>query len=256
MITPFYDPFFEFPTPVIEWVDPATLLPHEYTSPTHLEALIEHLITLPPDSPLPIPVATASTPRIILDGHHRVAASLFYNLTKIPIWTINDAEEETNWEGSLIKVYSRIDGSRMKLKDVVQHAREGFVGYGVKGTRHVALVSSEGKEIELEKVTPRVLWGVWASGGRPCGVKWRDWEGRLRGFFEERMKEREEKEKVDVDVGKKGEEVVTVNGPLVSGGGVEGVVDSGNCSNGTCCDSVSSRRSSSGSNMYITSSLS
>ncbi|KAJ3158089.1 hypothetical protein HK101_001398 [Irineochytrium annulatum] len=169
------DPFFDFPIPEIRWIDPTTLVPHEHTSAPHLQNLLHHLHTLSPDSPLPIPVCTSSEPRIILDGHHRVAASLSLGLTRIPVWVVDDAEEDRDWDGALIKVYAARDGSRMRLREVVEGARAGRVDWGIKGTRHVAVVSSDGKEVTLERVTPRVLWGVWAAGGRPCGRYWTDW---------------------------------------------------------------------------------
>ncbi|KAI8843037.1 hypothetical protein BC829DRAFT_297363 [Chytridium lagenaria] len=173
------DPFFEFPTPRIRWIDPRSLVPHEHTSAPHLAALIDHLYTIPSNAPLPIPVCTQSEPRIILDGHHRVAASIALGLTRIPVWVVDDDEENRDWDNALIKVYARSDGSRMKLAEVVDGARGGRVEWGIKGTRHVAVVSSDGKEVTLERVTPRVLWGVWASGGRPCGRYWSDWDQRL-----------------------------------------------------------------------------
>ncbi|KAJ3209555.1 hypothetical protein HDU67_006116 [Dinochytrium kinnereticum] len=173
------DPFFEFPTPKIRWIDPRTLVPHEHTSAAHLAALLTHLYTLPPTSPLPIPVCTQSEPPIILDGHHRVASSIALGLTRIPVWVVDDDEENRDWDNALIKVYARSDGSRMRLAEVVEGARGGRVEWGIKGTRHVAVVSSDGKEVTLERVTPRVLWGVWASGGRPCGRFWRDWDKRF-----------------------------------------------------------------------------
>ncbi|KAJ3410321.1 hypothetical protein HDV05_003901 [Chytridiales sp. JEL 0842] len=82
----------------------------------------------------------------------------------------------------------------MRLADVVQGARTGKAGWGIKGTRHVALVSSEGKEIELEKVTPRMEWGVWAAGGMPCSRTWKTWPEVLKKRFEE-LKESQEKER-------------------------------------------------------------
>jgi hypothetical protein len=116
-------------------------------------------------------------------------------LTRIPVWIVDDDEETHNWEGALIKVYSRTDGQRMRLADVVEGARKGTAGWGIKGTRHVALVSSEGKEIELEKVTPRMEWGVWAAGGKPCSRNWKVWPETLRLRFEE-LKVEQEKERL------------------------------------------------------------
>ncbi|KAJ3118605.1 hypothetical protein HDU96_000066 [Phlyctochytrium bullatum] len=173
------DPFFEFPTPKIRWIDPRTLVPHENTSQSHLLALINHLYTLNPSAPLPIPVCTESEPRIILDGHHRVAASIALGLSRIPVWVVDDEEEKRDWDNALIKVYARSDGERMRLEEVVTGARRGRVEWGIKGTRHVAVVSSDGKEVTLERVTPRIEWGIWASGGRPCGKFWHDWDRRL-----------------------------------------------------------------------------
>ncbi|RKO96847.1 hypothetical protein CAUPRSCDRAFT_7486 [Caulochytrium protostelioides] len=159
------DPFFQFPRPSVRWVDPRSLIPHEHTSRPHLEALLSHLREKATTDYLPVPVITASRPCVILDGHHRVAASIRLGLPLIPAWEVDDTEEKTNWSGTAIKVYSRDDGSRMRISKVVRSARQGRVDYGIKGTRHVAVVSSEGRELELERVTPRIPWGVWASSG-------------------------------------------------------------------------------------------
>lgn len=115
---------------------------------------------------MPIPVVTATKPRVILDGHHRVAASLFLEIDRIPCWIVDDQDEIQNWERTRIRVYNRLDGSRMRLADVINSAREGKVEFGIKGTRHVALIGSELAELTLDRVTPRVTWGQWVSGGR------------------------------------------------------------------------------------------
>ena len=54
----------------------------------------------------------------------------------------------------------------MTLNQVISSARQGKIDYGIKGTRHVALIGSEKTELTLERVTPRVLWGQWISGGK------------------------------------------------------------------------------------------
>lgn len=57
----------------------------------------------------------------------------------------------------------------------MKSARSGTIGFGIKGTRHVAVVGYDGLEVTLEKgispsthnsVTPRIYWGVWKSAGR------------------------------------------------------------------------------------------
>lgn len=142
------------------------MVPHEHTSAPHLQNLIEHLQTLPFSELVPIPVITLAAPRVILDGHHRVAASIFLDIDFIPCWTVDDEDEERNWEHSRIRVYNRTDGSRMRLKQVITSAREGRIDFGIKGTRHVAVVGMEKSERQLDKVTPRVKWGQWISGGK------------------------------------------------------------------------------------------
>lgn len=128
--------------------------------------MIEHLQTLPFEELVPIPVITLSAPRVILDGHHRVAASLYLEIDYIPCWTVDEEEEERDWEQSRIRVYNRTDGTRMKLKDVITSAREGRIDFGIKGTRHVAVIGTEKAERQLDKVTPRIKWGQWISGGK------------------------------------------------------------------------------------------
>ncbi|KAI9094051.1 hypothetical protein DFS34DRAFT_629699 [Phlyctochytrium arcticum] len=204
------DPFFRFPTPRIRYLDPRRLVPHEKTHSAHLQKLVSHLRTLPPSAPLPIPVVTTTTPRVILDGHHRVAASIALNLTRIPVWEVDDEEESVNWEGAVVRCYdtrpallheenapsispssishSNIPPSvsvppstpasepthaparrRISIRDVADSARNGRVAFGIKGTKHVALVGRNGREEPLEKVTPRVRWGAWVAGSVSVG---------------------------------------------------------------------------------------
>ena len=131
-----------------------------------MQNLIDHLQTLPLTELVPIPVITLTTPRVILDGHHRVAASIFLEIDYIPCWTVDDQDEELNWEDSRIRVYNRTDGSRMRMKDIITSAREGKIDFGIKGTRHVAVLGVEKIQRQLDKVTPRVKWGQWVSGGK------------------------------------------------------------------------------------------
>ncbi len=121
---------------------------------------------LPLDAPVPIPVVTQTRPRVILDGHHRVAASLHLDIDRIPCWVVDDGDEVRHWEETRIRVYTRMDGQRIALHDVVSSAREGRVAFGIKGTRHVALIGPDRAELPLERVTPRVSWGQWVSGGK------------------------------------------------------------------------------------------
>lgn len=90
---------YKFPQRKIVWVNPEELVPHEYTSSEHLEKLCAYLRTLQTTTLLPVPVVSkvfhrmrwdgntlfshqkfsliaSSHPRVILDGHHRVAASI------------------------------------------------------------------------------------------------------------------------------------------------------------------------------------
>ena len=148
-------------------MDPSTLIRHEYTSRPHLESLLRHLNSLSHDALVPIPVVTKSSPHVILDGHHRVAASRVFGIPLIPVWVVDDADEQSNWEETLVRCYSRQDHRRMPLQEVVESARTGRIDWGIKGTKHVAKLAVESgmqMEIELERVTPRVLWGVWKSG--------------------------------------------------------------------------------------------
>ncbi|KAJ3222231.1 hypothetical protein HK099_002544 [Clydaea vesicula] len=190
------DPFFHFPTPQIRWVDPESLIPHEYTSKLGLNNLLKHLKTLSTTSPLPMPVVTSSNPPVILDGHHRVAASIAMGITRVPVWIVDigdddpPSEKKKSLEDELrieeertsIRCYATKDNSRIKMSDIAKSARAGTVGFGIKGrkirlkkftnffstlgTRHVAVVAHNGLEVKLEKVTPRIMWGVWASSGR------------------------------------------------------------------------------------------
>ena len=79
---------------------------------------------------------------------------------------MDDSDEIANWESTLVRCYSRMHGDRIPLKEVADRARQGNIDWGIKGTRHVALVSSELDtyiEVELERVTPRVEWGIWKT---------------------------------------------------------------------------------------------
>ncbi|KAJ3212642.1 Twinfilin-1 [Clydaea vesicula] len=170
------DPFFHFPTPQIRWVDPEGLVPHEYTSANGLKNLLKHLETLSTTSPLPMPVVTSSYPPVILDGHHRVAASIAMGITRIPVWIVDIGDDDPpsnvkrtfeeelsrEEERTSIRCYATKDNSRIKISDIAKAARAGTIGFGIKGTRHVAIVAHNGLEVKLEKVTPRIMWGVWA----------------------------------------------------------------------------------------------
>lgn len=106
----------------------------------------------------------------------------FFKITRIPVWIVevgDDTPTRTNeilrsFEEDLlheenqtsIRCYSRLDDSRIRIKDVARSARTGKIGYGVKGTRHVAVVSRDGQEVKLVRVCPRIEWGTWASSGR------------------------------------------------------------------------------------------
>jgi hypothetical protein len=87
------------------------------------------------------------------------AASRILNLKKIPVWQVNEFDEEIDWESAFVKCYSRSNGSRMALKNLIASARDGRIDWGVKGTKHVAVV--DGAELELERVTPTIRWGDW-----------------------------------------------------------------------------------------------
>lgn len=158
---PMLDPFFELPVQIIKWIDPRILIRHEYTSRPHLESLLAHLVHLDNESLVPIPVVSTSSPFVILDGHHRVAASRILNIQKIPVWMVNEFDEELDWNNSFVRCYSRTTGQRMALKTLIQGAREGRIEWGIKGTKHVAVVNHV--ELELERVTPSVRWGDWVE---------------------------------------------------------------------------------------------
>lgn len=82
------------------------------------------------------------------------------NLTVIPVWEIDDEDERWNWDRTLVRCYDARSGERIKIRDVVRGARKS-VHYGLKGTKHVALVARDGREVPLERVTPRIAWGDW-----------------------------------------------------------------------------------------------
>jgi hypothetical protein len=159
------DPFLEIPKQNIEWKNPKLLLRHEYTSRPHLESLISHLSTIDMATAVPLPVITSTAPHVILDGHHRVAASRILGLKKIPVWVIDESEEIRDYNSSFVRCYSRTDGTRMALKDLIYGARKGRIEWGIKGTRHVAIIGKKDKmEVELERVTPRLSWKEWQMG--------------------------------------------------------------------------------------------
>lgn len=149
------------------------LVRHEYTSRPHLESLLSHLQSIDPDTPIPLPVVTTSFPPVILDGHHRVAASRIFGLKKIPVWQVDESEEVQDWEHTFIRCYSRNDGARMSLKSIIDGARAGRIDWGIKGTRHVAVLElTEGVdgmpttdttllELELDRITPTIKWKLW-----------------------------------------------------------------------------------------------
>ncbi|KAI8906344.1 hypothetical protein EDD86DRAFT_248625 [Gorgonomyces haynaldii] len=141
------DPFIELPPQPVKWVDPRILIRHEHTSRPHLESLLTHLQTLEPEAMVPLPVITTSTP------------------PRIPVWQVNEFEEELDWDNSFIRCYSRQDGKRMRILDMVTSAREGRIEYGIKGTRHVAVIHNKDSEteLELERVTPRIPWKEWMA---------------------------------------------------------------------------------------------
>ncbi len=192
----------KFIAPNIMWLDPNKLVAHEYTSKEHLDKLIQYLTTASNETLVPIPVVTSSKPRVILDGHHRVAASKYFSLERIPVWVIDIGDEdvaevlsanrpvlvnEMNFSMddpdsvkrkrpdhtlplleklererriTFVKCYAREDGRQIPIADVAQAARTGNIGYGVKGTKHMADLG-EGREVVLEDVVPRLEWGFW-----------------------------------------------------------------------------------------------
>ena len=83
-----------FVNPSIVFVNPASLLPHELVSTTHLKNLLSLLSSLHSNSNhvLPLPVVTQSLPRVILDGHHRIQAFVSLNFHEIPCWEILDPQ--------------------------------------------------------------------------------------------------------------------------------------------------------------------
>lgn len=116
------------------------------------------------------------------DGHHRVAASCALGITRIPVWVVDIGDDDPPRPASAglgkdatllreegrtsIRCYAAADDSRLMIRDLVKSARSGTVGFGIKGTRHVAVVGYDGLEVKLEKVTPRIFWGVWKSSGK------------------------------------------------------------------------------------------
>jgi hypothetical protein len=108
-----------------------------------------------------------------------VRASIALGILKIPVWIVdigdndhpapfplgNEAKLEIEEARSGIRCYSTAN-SRLMIRDVVESARTGTIGFGIKGTRHVAVVGHDGLEVKLEIVTPRISWGEWKSSGR------------------------------------------------------------------------------------------
>ncbi|KAG5456658.1 MAG: hypothetical protein BJ554DRAFT_3542, partial [Olpidium bornovanus] len=142
--------------PRIAFVNPATLLPHEDADPERVRRLADHLRDVPPSTQIPLPVTTSTFPRVILDGHHRVAACVALGIALVPVWEVDERHEDADWENCHVRVYRRDDGSRCRLVDVVGAARRGKVDWGVKGPRHVAVTWLKGKkELDLETVAPR-----------------------------------------------------------------------------------------------------
>ncbi|KAJ3354719.1 hypothetical protein GGF32_002398 [Allomyces javanicus] len=236
--------------PAIAWLDPTDLIPHEPTSPPHLARLVEYLRTLDDDTLLPTIIVTRSHPHVILDGHHRWQASVTLGIPRVPCWVVDDRRadtdatllpvppaqflnatdlaarspvEEVGYRYYRVRVYDTRHGGFLRIGDIAQRARDNWraatrsaggiaLGFGIKGTKHVAqhvpLHVHHGRlrrgtragaagheivfgtaahasaatgaaaedaaaaggggsafEVRLEKVAPRVEWGLWKSAG-------------------------------------------------------------------------------------------
>lgn len=84
------------------------------------------------------------------------------------VGAVDEFEEEINWETSFVRCYSRTDNKRMKLSVLIESARNGRIDFGIKGTRHVAVVGKPEStyEVELERVTPKIQWRKWIEHQR------------------------------------------------------------------------------------------
>lgn len=117
---------------------------------------------------LPVPVVSSTYPHVILYGHHQVAASVSLGIDRIPVMVVDVEEDYDSPElvplsiddklqieecRTRIRCYAAADNSRIMISDLVEHARSGTIGFGIKGTRHVAVIHSN--EVKLEKVTPK-----------------------------------------------------------------------------------------------------
>jgi hypothetical protein len=95
-------------------------------------------------------------------------------LTRIPVWVVDVGDTPVSdvspaapssifdrlyLEDKLtfIRCYARSDNTRIPVADVARNARMGSPLFGIKGTRHVAVVEYD-KEVILEEVAPRVEW--------------------------------------------------------------------------------------------------
>ncbi|KAI8903416.1 hypothetical protein DFJ77DRAFT_422494, partial [Powellomyces hirtus] len=150
-------------TASIAQLPPTSLIPHEPTNPTHLALLLTYLSSIPPETPVPLPVVTKSFPHVILDGHHRVAAACALNLRTIPVWVVDDEVESEDVQvvvADEVRCFDTKCGERVLLKTVATLARSGVNVFGVKGTRHVVCGPSGDIRL-LEEVTPRLAWQKW-----------------------------------------------------------------------------------------------
>ncbi|ORZ26838.1 hypothetical protein BCR44DRAFT_1535948 [Catenaria anguillulae PL171] len=159
--------------PGIAWLDPKSLIPHEPTSPTHLKRLITYLRDLDDDALLPTIIVTRS---ITTHGHHRWQSSLALNIPRVPCWVVDDTRADASpdtllpvphtqfWNATSlyqlvssqdaipndaysyyrVRVYDTRSYSTLRIRDIAEKAREAHrsaagVGFGVKGTKHVAI---------------------------------------------------------------------------------------------------------------------
>lgn len=206
--TPIFKKYSFLDPPKISWITTDSLVPHESTSKEHLSRLINHLKNLQSDSLLPVIIVSSSKPHVILDGHHRWKSSIELGLKKVPCWKVDDYADITStilpvpasqylnstkimelnfetYEYYQLRVYDTRSQQILRIKDIADSARNSEKGFGIKGTKHVAislpwpkspcnfwvsevkphLSCNKQQEVRMEKVAPQIEWGLWKTGG-------------------------------------------------------------------------------------------
>ena len=123
------------------------LRPHEEVQEALLSKLIQDIET---SKHLIRPIAVDQKTKVILDGHHRVAALRRLGWDYVPAY-------EFNYQDNSIKVLQTREGRSVNKKEIIAAGLKGSI-YPPKSTRHMVTLNGISTHIsEVEKENPTLL---------------------------------------------------------------------------------------------------